>query len=183
MVAMRNGAGASQRKERKSRDRKLSRSIKRIRADMVEISKGHKRITEGQEEVRERFEEISKEAAKLKEETNLISKQSAANQVRLDLMFQIVKARSENDTAMDAVLTQTLRIVQRPSDLEKAICSLVSIRNDLLIVGNHRNRKLQSVCPIGKEDPETLERGDKKKIRRGGGRAAEGRGGGQFNKG
>ncbi|KAJ7004396.1 hypothetical protein NC653_009311 [Populus alba x Populus x berolinensis] len=53
----------------------------------------------------------------------------------------------------------------------------------LLIVGNHRNRKLQSVCPIGKEDPETLERGDKKKIRRGGGRAAEGRGGGQFNKG
>ncbi|KAL3599275.1 hypothetical protein D5086_007193 [Populus alba] len=81
-----------------------------------------------------------------------------------------------------------LRIVQRPSDLEKAICSMVSIRNeppqaDLLIVGNHRNRKLQSVCPIGKEDPETLERGDKKKIRRGGGRAAEGRGGGQFNKG
>ncbi|KAJ7004398.1 uncharacterized protein [Populus alba] len=109
MVAMGNGAGASQRKERKSRDRKLSRSIKRIRADMVEISKGHKRIKEGQEEVRERFEEISKEAAKLKEETNLISKQSAANQVRLDLMFQIVKARSENDTAMDAVLTQTLR--------------------------------------------------------------------------
>ncbi|KAJ6933922.1 hypothetical protein NC651_009100 [Populus alba x Populus x berolinensis] len=76
---------------------------------MVEISKGHKRIKEGQEEVRERFEEISKEAAKLKEETNLISKQSAANQVRLDLMFQIAKARSENDTAMDAVLTQTLR--------------------------------------------------------------------------
>ncbi|XP_052307197.1 uncharacterized protein LOC112326894 isoform X2 [Populus trichocarpa] len=106
---MRNGPGASQRKERKSRDRKLSRSIKRIRADMVEISKGHKRIKEGQEEVRGRFEEISKEAAKLKEETNLISKQSAANQVRLNLMFQIVKARSENDTARDAVLTQTLR--------------------------------------------------------------------------
>jgi len=99
------------RQERKSRDRKLSRSIKRIRADMVEISKGHKRIKEGQEEVRGRFEEISKEAAKLKEETNLISKQSAANQVRLNLMFQIVKARSENDTARDAVLTQTLRFV------------------------------------------------------------------------
>jgi hypothetical protein len=99
------------RQERKSRDRKLSRSIKRIRADMVEISKGHKRIKEGQDEVRGRFEEISKEAAKLKEETNLISKQSAANQVRLDLMFQIVKARSENDTARDAVLTQTLRFV------------------------------------------------------------------------
>ncbi|XP_061980137.1 uncharacterized protein LOC133700584 [Populus nigra] len=109
IVALRNGTGATQRKERKSRDKKLSRSIKRIRADMVEISREHKRIKEGQEEVRERFEEISKEAAKLKEETNLISKQSAANQVRLDLMFQIVKARSENDTARDAVLTQTLR--------------------------------------------------------------------------
>lgn len=47
--------------------------------------------------------------AKLKEETNIISKQSAANQVRLDLMFQIIKARSENDAPRDAVLTQILR--------------------------------------------------------------------------
>jgi CHASE3 domain sensor protein len=78
---------------------------------MAEINEGHERIRHGQKEVREKFEEISKETAKLKEETNIISKQSAANQVRLDLMFQIIKARSENDAPRDAVLTQILRFV------------------------------------------------------------------------
>jgi len=56
---------------------------------MGEISRGQKRIREGQKEVREKFEEIREEAVKLEEETNLISQQSAANQLRLDLMFQI----------------------------------------------------------------------------------------------
>ncbi|KAJ6945876.1 hypothetical protein NC651_000831 [Populus alba x Populus x berolinensis] len=78
---------------------------------MAEINEGQERIRDGQKEVREKFEEISKETAKLKEETNIISKQSAANQVRLDLMFQIIKARSENDARRDAVLTQILRFV------------------------------------------------------------------------
>ncbi|KAG6746420.1 hypothetical protein POTOM_050960 [Populus tomentosa] len=56
---------------------------------MVEISEGQKRVREGLMEVRERFQEIGKEAAKRKEKTSQISKQSAANQLRLDLMFQI----------------------------------------------------------------------------------------------
>jgi hypothetical protein len=56
---------------------------------MGEISRGQKRIREGQKEVREKFEEIREEAVKLEEETNLISQHSAANQLRLDLMFQI----------------------------------------------------------------------------------------------
>jgi hypothetical protein len=55
---------------------------------MGEISRGQKRIREGQKEVREKLEEIREEAVKLEEETNLVS-QSAANQLRLDLMFQI----------------------------------------------------------------------------------------------
>jgi hypothetical protein len=97
--------------KRENNDRKLSRGVKRIRADMVEISEGQKRIREGQKEIRKRFQEISEEATKLREETNVISKQSSENQLRLDLMFQIVKARAENDYAKDALLTQTLRSV------------------------------------------------------------------------
>ena len=58
-----------------------------IKSEMGEISEGQKGIREGQKEVREKFEETREEAAKLKEETNLISQQSAANQLRLDLMF------------------------------------------------------------------------------------------------
>ncbi|KAF9689116.1 hypothetical protein SADUNF_Sadunf01G0058200 [Salix dunnii] len=82
---------------------------RRITSEMVEIREGQKRIEEGQKEVRGKLKEIRKESKKLKDEAELITKQSAANQLRLDLMFQIVKARAENDSAKDARLTQTLR--------------------------------------------------------------------------
>lgn len=78
---------------------------------MVEISEGQKRIREGQREVREKFQEISEEAAKLKEETILICQQSAANELKLHLMFQIIRARAENDGVKDALLTRSLRSV------------------------------------------------------------------------
>ncbi|KAL9349726.1 hypothetical protein Peur_056981 [Populus x canadensis] len=121
-VAKRPSLGTTQRKslqKRKKSDEQISRSIKRIRADMVEISEGQKRIREGQKEVREQFQEINKEAAKLKEETNLITKQSAANQLRIDLMFQILRARAENDSAKDAFLTQALRELMTKQDMGK----------------------------------------------------------------
>ncbi|KAJ6428573.1 hypothetical protein OIU84_023904 [Salix udensis] len=73
-VARRHSIGSLQKRrmckrKRKNSERKLSRSIEKIRADMV----------------------------------------GAANQLRLDLMFQIVKARAEKDSAKDAFLTQKLR--------------------------------------------------------------------------
>ncbi|KAB5573348.1 hypothetical protein DKX38_000542 [Salix brachista] len=98
-------------KKRKKNGKKISKRIKRIKADMVEISEGQKRIREGQREVREKFQEISEEAAKLKEETNLICQQSAANELKLHLMFQIIRARAENDGVKDALLTRSLRSV------------------------------------------------------------------------
>ncbi|XP_061979863.1 uncharacterized protein LOC133700374 isoform X2 [Populus nigra] len=123
-VAERPSIGTTQRKslKRKKSDEQISRSIKRIRADMVEISEGQKRIREGQKEVREQFQEINKEAAKLKEETNLITKQSAANQLRIDLMFQILRARAENDSAKDAFLTQALRELMTKQEGKTSVC-------------------------------------------------------------
>ncbi|KAF9689114.1 hypothetical protein SADUNF_Sadunf01G0058000 [Salix dunnii] len=123
-VARRSSLGSLRRRrmcrqKRKNSERKLSRSIEKIRADMVEISEGQKRIRQGQMEVREKFEEISVEAAKLKEETSQICKQSAANQLRLDLMFEIVKARSEKDSAKDAFLTQKLRDLMAKQNMSK----------------------------------------------------------------
>ncbi|KAJ6945861.1 hypothetical protein NC651_000817 [Populus alba x Populus x berolinensis] len=89
--------------------RRASCTIRGITSKMVEIREGQKRVREGQKEVRQKFKEIRKESKKLKDDTDLISRQSAANQLRLDLMFQIVKARADNDSAKDARLTQTLR--------------------------------------------------------------------------
>ncbi|KAF9689118.1 hypothetical protein SADUNF_Sadunf01G0058400 [Salix dunnii] len=96
---------------RKKGTRRTSSMIGRITSEIVEIREGQKRIKEGQKEVRGKLKEIRKESKKLKDETELITKQSAANQLRLDLMFQILKARAENDSAKDAHLTQTLRFV------------------------------------------------------------------------
>ncbi|KAJ6347178.1 hypothetical protein OIU76_003803 [Salix suchowensis] len=105
--------------KRKKSEKQISRGIKRIRDEMVEIREGQKRIRKGQKEVREKFQEINKEAAKLKEETNLITKQSAENQIKIDLMFQIVRARAENDAAKDATLTQTLRELMTKQNMGK----------------------------------------------------------------
>ncbi|XP_011022336.1 PREDICTED: uncharacterized protein LOC105124148 isoform X2 [Populus euphratica] len=101
--------------------RRRINSMRRISAEMVEISKGQNQIRERQKEVRNFFKEIRKETEKLKRVTDLISEQSAANQLRLDLMFQIVKARADNDSAKDAHLTQTLReLMVKTSIGEKA---------------------------------------------------------------
>ncbi|KAJ6712799.1 hypothetical protein OIU79_008905 [Salix purpurea] len=94
---------------RKKGTRGTSSMSRRITSKMVEIREGQKRIEEGQKEVRGTIKEIRKESKKLKRDTDLLTKQSAANQLRLDLMFEIVKARAENDSAKDARLTQTLR--------------------------------------------------------------------------
>ncbi|KAF9679048.1 hypothetical protein SADUNF_Sadunf07G0099500 [Salix dunnii] len=72
---------------------------------MVEISEGQKTHKRGTKGSQGKIQEISEEAAKLKEETNLISRQSAANELKLHLMFQIIKARAENDGVQDALLT------------------------------------------------------------------------------
>ncbi|KAI5601112.1 hypothetical protein BDE02_01G069700 [Populus trichocarpa] len=98
--------------------RRPSCTIRGITSKMVEIREGQKQIKEGQKEVRKKFKEIRKESKKLKDETDLISRQSAANQLRLDLMFQIVKARADNDSAKDAHLTRTLRELMAKGECE-----------------------------------------------------------------
>ncbi|KAI5595438.1 hypothetical protein BDE02_03G138800 [Populus trichocarpa] len=105
----RNSLLCKQRVKVTMKRRRRINSMRRISAEMVEISKGQNQIRERQKEVGKKFKEIRKETEKLKRETDLISKQSAANQLRLDLMFQIVKARADNDSAKDALLTETLR--------------------------------------------------------------------------
>ncbi|KAG6783683.1 hypothetical protein POTOM_009347 [Populus tomentosa] len=71
-----------------------------IKSKMGEISGGQKGMREGQKEVREKSEETREEAAKLKEETNLISQQSAANQLRLDLMSSFLVSSNSTLTSL-----------------------------------------------------------------------------------
>ncbi|KAJ7014953.1 hypothetical protein NC653_004295 [Populus alba x Populus x berolinensis] len=85
-------------------------TIERLKTDMIEIGEGQQRIREGQREIRQKFEEIGSECRKLKEETMNIAKQSDYNQVRINLMFSILKAREDNNFAHADHLTGLLRL-------------------------------------------------------------------------
>ncbi|XP_038691722.1 ribonuclease Y-like [Tripterygium wilfordii] len=101
------------RKQRRHSNRKLKRKLKaaieRLRAEMVEIGEEQRCIKEGQSQVRKKYEEIEAERDQLKREADVIAKQSASIQVRLNLMFAISKARTQNDSVVVAQLTQSLR--------------------------------------------------------------------------
>ena len=86
---------------------------------MSEIGEEQKNIREGQRRVREKFEAIESECEQLKRETKLIIQQSARTQVKLALMFRILKAREESDLATAANLTQLLRQIVAVEEEER----------------------------------------------------------------
>ena len=83
--------------------------MKVLRVEMKEISEDQKLIKEGQRQVREKFEAIESECEQLQKETILITKQSVSTQIRLALMFQILKARENHDFSKASQLTCALR--------------------------------------------------------------------------
>ncbi|XP_038710400.1 uncharacterized protein LOC120005043 [Tripterygium wilfordii] len=101
------------RKRRRHTNRELERKIKarigQLKAEMVEIGEEQQCIKEGQRQVRNKYEEIEAEREQLKREMEVIAKQSASIQLRLNLMFGIVKARGQNDYVLVDKLTQSLR--------------------------------------------------------------------------
>ncbi|XP_038689970.1 uncharacterized protein LOC119988839 isoform X2 [Tripterygium wilfordii] len=100
----------SSRRIRKRRlNGKIKAGIKKLRAEMAEIGEEQKCIKEGQRQVRTKYEEIAAERKQLWKETELIATQSAEIQLKLNIMFQLVKARAQNDTPLVAQLTNSLR--------------------------------------------------------------------------
>ncbi|KAF9679050.1 hypothetical protein SADUNF_Sadunf07G0099700 [Salix dunnii] len=76
-------------------NRRISRKIKKLKAEMTEMSEQQEDIKQGQKEMRERFEEIDSECEQLKKETEAISDASNNVQLRLNIMLHILKARQE----------------------------------------------------------------------------------------
>lgn len=83
--------------------------MRRLKVETKEIRKEQENIKKGQMEVREKFEAIQMECDELRKETELITKQTLNTQLRLVLMFQILRARETNDFNKAATLTQLLR--------------------------------------------------------------------------
>eukprot|EP00258_Populus_trichocarpa_P041443 XP_024457462.1 uncharacterized protein LOC18109373 isoform X1 [Populus trichocarpa] len=102
------------------KNRERRETMERLKTDMIEIGEGQKRIREGQREIRQKFEEIGSECRRLKEETINIAKQSDYNQVRINLMFSILKAREDNNIAHADHLTGLLRKEMEKQEQGKA---------------------------------------------------------------
>ncbi|PPS15875.1 hypothetical protein GOBAR_AA04710 [Gossypium barbadense] len=80
---------------------------------MKEITAEQREIKEGQRQVREKFEAIELQCEELRKETMLITQQSAKTQIRLALMFQILKARQNQELDKAAIITHALEVVAR----------------------------------------------------------------------
>ncbi|KAB5521674.1 hypothetical protein DKX38_025993 [Salix brachista] len=107
LAPRRNVSKSKHRKQQKLKKRR--ETMERLKTDMVEIGEGQKRIREGQREIRQKFEEIESECRSLREETMNITRQSDYNQIRINLMFNILKARQDSDFARADHLTRLLR--------------------------------------------------------------------------
>ncbi|GMI67587.1 hypothetical protein HRI_000428000 [Hibiscus trionum] len=97
------------RKHKKGGMKNMQERFEKLRAEMEEISMDQQNIRQGQRQVREKFEGIETECEELKRETRIIIQQSARTQIKLALMFQILKASEQADHATVATLTHLLR--------------------------------------------------------------------------
>ncbi|XP_022751621.1 uncharacterized protein LOC111300250 [Durio zibethinus] len=95
--------------KRKNAKKSMTTRFTRLKTEMELISKEQESIKEGQRQVREKFEAIEKECEQLRKETNQITQQSAITQIRLALIFGILKAREEGNFSKASHLAQLLR--------------------------------------------------------------------------
>ncbi|KAL4313226.1 hypothetical protein GQ457_01G007910 [Hibiscus cannabinus] len=102
---------AWKRYRKQQRLKRLNNRMKRVKFDIKEISEEQKEIKERQAELREKFEAIGLQCEQLQKETKLIMQQSGRTQIRLALMFQILKAREKLEFDKAALLTAALREV------------------------------------------------------------------------
>ncbi|EOX94285.1 Uncharacterized protein TCM_003868 [Theobroma cacao] len=83
--------------------------VKRVKAEMGKIREDQQRIREEQSKIRRRSGEIESQLDLLKKETEMIIKQTASTQIKLLLMFKILKARAGGYFTEAARLTYFLR--------------------------------------------------------------------------
>ncbi|KAK8478936.1 hypothetical protein V6N13_049415 [Hibiscus sabdariffa] len=94
--------------------------IKSLRVEMKEISKEQRQIKEGQRQVKQKSQAIELECEQLRKEALLITQQSASTQLRLAFMFQILKARENQELDKAAMFTHALReLIERDNQQRK----------------------------------------------------------------
>ena len=95
----------------KPKMKSLKTRMQRLKEEMEEISQDQKCIREEQTSIGKRFGEVKRQCDQLRDETELIMKQSACTQIRLNLMFDILRARKDGDIDKADTLVHSLKIV------------------------------------------------------------------------
>ncbi|XP_039055573.1 uncharacterized protein LOC120198304 [Hibiscus syriacus] len=103
------GTKKRRRFNRKTARRSMRRRLIRLRKQKEELSKEKESIEEVQRQVREKMEAVEEECEQITEETKEIIRQTAMTQMKLGLMFNILRARQDGDVAEASHLTQLLR--------------------------------------------------------------------------
>ncbi|GLT52394.1 hypothetical protein SLA2020_257410 [Shorea laevis] len=99
--------------QRRKRLDNSNRRIMELKAEMEGISQEQKRVKEGQEEVREKLTKLGAECDQLRKETEFIFKQRAQTQLRLNLIFEILKAKKDCNPSKVTNLIMHLRELMR----------------------------------------------------------------------
>ncbi|KAK8713321.1 hypothetical protein V6N13_148542 [Hibiscus sabdariffa] len=106
-------------RKRRGNQKKVAK-IMRLKAEMKEISEEQRSIKEQQRQVKEKFQAVESECKKLGQEAILVMQQCGCTKLRLALMFQILKARENNDFAKAAHLTHALRELMAQQNYNQA---------------------------------------------------------------
>ncbi|KAK8591730.1 hypothetical protein V6N13_031762 [Hibiscus sabdariffa] len=85
--------------------------MKKLRVEKDGINKEQNNIKEVQGQLRQKLEAIDVECEQLRQETIMVTRQSVNTQIRLALMFQILKARENHDFSQASHLTSALRFL------------------------------------------------------------------------
>ncbi|KAE8677242.1 Retrotransposon, unclassified-like protein [Hibiscus syriacus] len=94
---------------KKRRLANINCSMKKLRMAMEEANDEQNNMKEAEGNLTENLEAMEVECHKLRQETILVTQQTVNTQIRLSLMFQILKARGNRDFPQASRLTSALR--------------------------------------------------------------------------
>ncbi|KAK8651674.1 hypothetical protein V6N13_141262 [Hibiscus sabdariffa] len=95
------------------------RFARRLKGEVEELRKEQSNIREGQWQVRQKLKAIETECEALHEESKVMVQKSARTQIRLALMFNILRAREEGDLVKAARFTHLLREIIAKDNMQQ----------------------------------------------------------------
>ncbi|KAK8479274.1 hypothetical protein V6N11_064501 [Hibiscus sabdariffa] len=89
----------------------MEQKIQSLKRNMEKIRMDQQGIREEQTRVKQRFAIVKQQCEECREEINLISREATMTQLRVGLIFQIMRARKDGNFSKAHYLTRFLRFI------------------------------------------------------------------------